>query len=184
MAGRSTTGSRLSSHGYCKSPPPPSGLSPLLHPLYSIRPKSENVNSKGGKISGLGKSANSRFYSIKSAEEAVRYLAHPILGPRLRTAVRIIFDLTTGKHLTTLLGNEILVAKVNSCVTLFATMSLGDDSVFFMRVLDKLWNGKACGRTLQILDSWVRLKTTGERGIGGCGLDGASSRDGLGSPPK
>lgn len=108
--------------------------------------------------SGLGHSANSRFYSIKSAEEAVRYLAHPILGPRLRTAVHIIFDLEEGTELATVLGNEILVAKVNSCITLFATMSLGEDSVFFMRVLDKLWNGKACGRTLQILDAWVRSK--------------------------
>jgi uncharacterized protein (DUF1810 family) len=33
---------------------------------------------------GLGSSAMSRRYSIKSRAEAEAYLAHPVLGPRLR----------------------------------------------------------------------------------------------------
>lgn len=116
-----------------------------------------------GENSGLGKSANSRFYGIKSAQEAVRYLAHPILGPRLRTAGRALIDLDV-KDLGTVLGNERDVAKVNSCLTLFATMSFGNDSVFFMRLLDKLWNGRSCGMTLRILDSWA-ISTTGSSGV-------------------
>src|SRR5262245_48814166 len=32
---------------------------------------------------GLGFSPTSRYYSVKSVEEARAYLAHPILGPRL-----------------------------------------------------------------------------------------------------
>ena len=34
-------------------------------------------------IEGLGHSPTSRYYSIKSREEARQYLSHPVLGPRL-----------------------------------------------------------------------------------------------------
>ncbi len=36
-------------------------------------------------IHGLGYSSTSKFYAIKSIEEANAYLAHPILGARLET---------------------------------------------------------------------------------------------------
>ena len=35
-------------------------------------------------IAGLGRSPTARFYAIASAGEARAYLAHPLLGPRLR----------------------------------------------------------------------------------------------------
>ena len=34
-------------------------------------------------FAGLGHSPTSRYYAIKSLEEAKAYLAHPVLGPRL-----------------------------------------------------------------------------------------------------
>lgn len=95
----------------------------------------------------------------------MRYLAHPVLGPRLRAATQILWDLdNVGKDMASVLGHdESLVANVKSCITLFATMSLGEDSVFFMRVLDKVWNGKSCGMTLQILDAWVNKSAAQRR---------------------
>ena len=44
-------------------------------------------------IAGLGMSETSRRYAISSLEEARRYLAHPILGERLRECARILTEL-------------------------------------------------------------------------------------------
>jgi uncharacterized protein (DUF1810 family) len=38
-------------------------------------------------IAGLGRSATARHYAISSLEEAEAYLAHPVLGARLRECV-------------------------------------------------------------------------------------------------
>ncbi len=35
-------------------------------------------------IAGLGRSPTAQFYAITSVAEAREYLAHPVLGPRLR----------------------------------------------------------------------------------------------------
>ena len=39
---------------------------------------------------GLGRSATSEFYGIGSMEEARAYLAHPVLGQRLRECTRAV----------------------------------------------------------------------------------------------
>jgi len=41
-------------------------------------------------IAGLGYSATSQFYSIKSIEEARHYLNHPVLGPRLVQCAELV----------------------------------------------------------------------------------------------
>jgi uncharacterized protein (DUF1810 family) len=41
-------------------------------------------------IAGLGTSAMSRHYAIADLAEAVAYLAHPILGPRLRESTALV----------------------------------------------------------------------------------------------
>ena len=43
-------------------------------------------------IAGLGMSETSRRYAISSLEEARAYLAHPILGARLRECARILTE--------------------------------------------------------------------------------------------
>lgn len=47
-------------------------------------------------IDGLGKSAMSRLYSIKSGQEARDYLDHEILGKRLRVMTQIVIDCPRG----------------------------------------------------------------------------------------
>lgn len=107
-------------------------------------------------MSGLGKSSNSRFYSIKSAQEATEYLAHPVLGRRLRGIAKHLYHRVDVEDLLTLLGNGILVAKAKSCFTLFATLSYGTEMVLFMKVLIKFWDGESCEDTLRILSSWTQ----------------------------
>ena len=54
-------------------------------------------------VAGLGMSAKSREYAISSAEEARAYLAHPVLGPRLRESARIVAD-TEGRTAERIFG--------------------------------------------------------------------------------
>lgn len=47
-------------------------------------------------LAGLGSSARSRHYAIRTLEEAQAYLAHPVLGDRLRECVAALQDLSGG----------------------------------------------------------------------------------------
>lgn len=41
-------------------------------------------------LRGLGRSETARFYGIADGNEAARYLAHPVLGPRLTTCAEAV----------------------------------------------------------------------------------------------
>src|SRR2546429_9569316 len=43
-------------------------------------------------IAGLGQSAMSQRYAIRSLEEARAYLAHPVLGARLRECAELVLE--------------------------------------------------------------------------------------------
>jgi len=98
--------------------------------------------------SGLGKSFISEEYAIKSKEEAVSYLNHNILGPRL---IEISKELLKLNHLT---AEEIVgfpdVFKLKSSMSLFA--SIQNDELIFQQVLDKYYNGEICKSTLKFLE--------------------------------
>jgi uncharacterized protein (DUF1810 family) len=63
-------------------------------------------------------SAMSREYAISSADEARAYLAHPVLGPRLRECARIVAD-TEGRSAEHVFG-YVDAVKLRSSMTLFA----------------------------------------------------------------
>ena len=98
-------------------------------------------------IEGLGFSATSRYYAIKSREEARAYLDHPVLGPRLVECAETILAVE-GRPASEILGYPDDL-KLKSCMTLFAELA-GPQSVF-VRVLDKYCGGERDARTLQIL---------------------------------
>lgn len=120
------------------------------------------ANSSCSSYSGIGQSRQSRFYGLKSAQEASRYLAHPILGPRLRQVGQVLNDEVRDlAHLMEMVRrNRFVVAKVKACVTLFATVGLGQDGVFFTTLLERFWAGTACEATLEILNGWAATTTT------------------------
>jgi uncharacterized protein (DUF1810 family) len=43
-------------------------------------------------LKGLGRSPTAEFYGIASLDEARAYLAHELLGPRLRHAAQVVLD--------------------------------------------------------------------------------------------
>jgi uncharacterized protein (DUF1810 family) len=99
-------------------------------------------------LRGLGSSARADFYGIGSAEEAVAYLAHPVLGQRLRECVAAMNALG-GRSAVQVLG-EIDAAKFRSCLTLFRSVDPKDEG--FGEALDKFFAGVADERSLVLLD--------------------------------
>lgn len=68
-------------------------------------------------IAGLGHSAMARHYAIASLDEARAYLAHPVLGARLRECARALLA-TEGLSAEDILGS-VDAMKLRSCATLF-----------------------------------------------------------------
>ena len=95
-------------------------------------------------IHGLGSSAMSRRYSIKSIAEARAYRDHPVLGPRLVEISGATLSLE-GRSALDIFGSPDDL-KLKSSATLFAGVS-PPDSVF-ARLLDKYFNGERDGRTV------------------------------------
>lgn len=100
-------------------------------------------------VIGLGFSATSKRYAIKSREEARCYLVHPILGARLRECAEVVLAVE-GRSVSDIFGYPDNL-KLKSSMTLFAQIAEGPDSVF-ARVLEKYFQGEQDIKTLDILE--------------------------------
>ena len=69
-------------------------------------------------LAGLGRSPTAQYYGIASREEANAYLAHPLLGPRLREAIEALLPWADKRTPQEILGG-IDALKLRSCLTLF-----------------------------------------------------------------
>ncbi len=94
-------------------------------------------------LKGLGHSYNSEYYGIADTKEAEAYLAHPILGERLREITKALLELPDGMTARNVLGG-IDAMKVKSCMTLFYTIS---KEQLFLDVLNRFYEGKLDERT-------------------------------------
>ncbi len=99
-------------------------------------------------IEGLSLSPTSKSFAITTLEEAVAYLANPILGSRLKHCVQLVSNIE-GKSAKQILGMTDAV-KFRSCMTLFAHATT-DDSLF-MHALNKYFEGQYDVRTLEIIE--------------------------------
>lgn len=96
---------------------------------------------------GLGFSATSKHYAIKSLDEAKAYLGHPVLGPRLSACVEAALAIE-GKSATDVFGVPDDM-KLRSCATLFASVSPAGS--VFDRLLDKYFGGEADETTVRLV---------------------------------
>ena len=94
-------------------------------------------------IAGLGSSATSTRFAIKSAAEARAYLSHPILGPRLLECCTALLELES-KSATEIFGSPDDM-KLRSCATLFASVT--EPGSVFERVLERFYGGSSDERT-------------------------------------
>lgn len=90
-------------------------------------------------IAGLGSSPTSRRFAIVSLAEARAYLAHPILGERLRACARVLLA-TDGRTAEAIFG-PIDAKKLRSSMTLFHRAA--PDEPLFARVLERYFGGTA-----------------------------------------
>lgn len=77
-------------------------------------------------VAGLGFSAMSQKYAIGSLDEARAYLAHPVLGPRLRECVELVLAVQD-RSAHAIFGSPDDM-KLRSSLTLFAQVA--DDPLF------------------------------------------------------
>jgi uncharacterized protein (DUF1810 family) len=90
-------------------------------------------------LAGLGQSSMSRRYAISSLPEAVAYLAHPVLGPRLVECAGIVAG-TRERTAADIFGG-IDAQKLRSSMTLFS--SAAPNEAVFTDVLERFFDGVA-----------------------------------------
>ena len=95
---------------------------------------------------GLGFSSNAQFYGIASLDEARDYLAHEVLGPRLRECTQAVLDVQ-GQSLEAILGG-VDAQKFRSSMTLFLRAS---GEAIFREALDRYCGGIEDERTVVLL---------------------------------
>jgi uncharacterized protein (DUF1810 family) len=95
-------------------------------------------------VEGLGSSELSRKYAIHSSDEAAAYLAHPVLGPRLRDCASMVLAARADAIGEIFDSPDDL--KFHSCMTLFADVA--PDEAVFQANLDKYFDGMGDPATL------------------------------------
>jgi uncharacterized protein (DUF1810 family) len=98
-------------------------------------------------LAGLGHSAMARRYAIASLPEAQSYLAHPVLGPRLRECSALVLAVPHGDvHRIFGVPDDL---KFHSCMTLFHRAA--PQEPVFGQCLAKYFGGRQDAMTLAAL---------------------------------
>ncbi|MCU1672668.1 MAG: uncharacterized protein JWN77_781 [Frankiales bacterium] len=91
-------------------------------------------------LAGLGRSSTAQHFAIRDLEQARQYLAHPVLGARLREAAEAV-----QADPASVFG-ELDAMKLRSSLTLF-----GQLDPYFTDVLDRCFDGRSDDATLRLL---------------------------------
>jgi len=98
-------------------------------------------------VAGLGRSSTARFFALSGTDEATAYLAHPVLGARLRKCATVLTGLP-GRDPAAVLGS-VDGMKLHSSMTLFARAA--PDEPVFRSVLEQYFDGRLDQATLDRL---------------------------------
>lgn len=98
-------------------------------------------------IDGLGRSQTARFFAVKSLAEARAYLAHPVLGTRLRECAAAVLGVA-GRTASEIFGYPDDL-KFRSSMTLFERAA--PDCDLFSDALDRFFEGRRDRLTLELL---------------------------------
>jgi uncharacterized protein (DUF1810 family) len=98
-------------------------------------------------LRGLGRSQMAWRFGLQSRGEAAAFLAHPLLGARLRECVALVLAVD-GRSAHDIFGSPDDL-KLRSCLTLFRAID-GAEGVFG-RALDKYYGGEPDPATLALL---------------------------------
>ena len=98
-------------------------------------------------LAGLGRSPTAVRYAISGLPEAEAYVAHPVLGPRLRLATQAL-TAHAGSSASDVLGG-IDAMKLRSSLTLFERAAPGEP--LMGQVLEQWYGGERDPATLDLL---------------------------------
>jgi uncharacterized protein (DUF1810 family) len=98
-------------------------------------------------LRGLGRSRMASHFGLASRAEAAAYLAHSILGARLRGCVQLVLDVDDRSAYEIFGTPDDL--KLRSCLTVFREVD--DAGGVFARALDKCFGGEPDASTLELL---------------------------------
>ena len=98
-------------------------------------------------LAGLGFSPTAQHYAIGSIEEARAYLAHPLLGPRLRECAGAA--LAHRDRTAEAMFGKVDALKFRSSLTLFEAAA--DDPAPFADALEAFYGGERDPATLRLL---------------------------------
>jgi uncharacterized protein (DUF1810 family) len=98
-------------------------------------------------VAGLGQSEMARRYAIRSGDEAAAYLAHPVLGERLRACATAVLG-HAGQDIGDIFPHPDDL-KFHSSMTLFADVA--PHEAVFQACLDAFFDGAADPATLERL---------------------------------
>jgi len=104
-------------------------------------------------LRGLGRSSTAQIYGLGSLAEARAYLAHPLLGPRLRECTEAALE-HSGKPLIDIFGSPDDL-KFRSSMTLFERAA-GPGDPLFQAAIDHLCGGRPDPTTLELLGKMAR----------------------------
>jgi uncharacterized protein (DUF1810 family) len=98
-------------------------------------------------VAGLGHSSLAQHFALSGLDEARAYLAHPVLGPRLRECCEALLDLENSSA-DAVLGS-VDAMKLRSSTTLFQLADPGEP--LFAAVLDRFFDGRADAVTVELV---------------------------------
>ena len=101
-------------------------------------------------LAGLGRSSTAKLYAIASLDEARTYLAHPLLGSRLRECTRAVNALR-GRSALQIFGSPDDL-KFCSSMTLFELAA--EEGAEFSIALDKYCSSRRDAATLRLLEAF------------------------------
>jgi uncharacterized protein (DUF1810 family) len=123
---------------------------------YDTAPREIRSGAKRGhwmwfifpQIAGLGHSAMAQRYAIADRAEAEAYLAHPVLGDRLREITAALQALPEADAARVFGGID--ATKLGSPLTLFACVDTDQDGLF-RQALDRWFDGQQDQATIERL---------------------------------
>ena len=98
-------------------------------------------------LRALGHSRRAKYFGIADMDEAVRYMAHPVLSARLREISGALLE-HKGKKTAQDIFGEIDAVKVRSSMTLFDAVCPND---VFSDVLNGFYDGQKDNLTVELL---------------------------------
>ena len=98
-------------------------------------------------VAGLGRSSIARHYAVSGLEEARAYLAHPVLGPRLRESCEAALGAADAS--AEQIFGPVDAMKLRSSATLFAAAD--PEEPLFLAVLERFFDGRPDDLTTDLL---------------------------------